>query len=166
MLQYIMLAAPISVLWVLITGRVSGGSVLVGFVIGLAMMLALRRLGVGLRKRLTLDQIAAVLQYSALLAWNALVSSFQVTRLVLSRRLDLHTGIVALRTGDTSESQKLAALSAHGLNMTPGQLVIDFDDRGTLFVHCIDLEASQRTLEAQQDRRVRLLRRMVGEKQP
>ncbi len=166
MLQYIVLAAPVSVLWVLITGRVSPGSFLVGFVIGLAMMLALRRLGVRLGKGLTLDQIAAVLQYTTLLAWNALVSSFQVTRLVLSRRLDLHTGIVALRTGDTSERQKLAALSAHGINMTPGQLVIDFDDRGTLFVHCIDLEASQRTLEAQQDRRVRLLRRMVGEKQP
>jgi len=163
MLQSFSIALPVSILWVLVTGRVTLGSLLVGSVIGVVGVHALRKLGVRLARRLTPDQIVAALQYAGLLVWNALVSSVQVTRLILSPRLDLHTGIVALRTGDTDPDQKLAAISAHSINMTPGQLVIDFDDRGTLFVHCIDYETTRRTLEADQDRRMRFLRRIVGE---
>lgn len=163
MLQSLSVALPISVLWVLVTGRISIGSVFVGLLIGLAGVLALRKIGVRPRRVITLDQVVATLQYAALLTWNAIVSSVQVTMLILSPRLDLRTGIVALRTGDTSPDQKLSAISAHSINMTPGQLVIDFDDRGTLFVHCIDFETTQRTLEAEQDRRMRFLRRIVRE---
>jgi multisubunit Na+/H+ antiporter MnhE subunit len=85
-----------------------------------------------------------------------------VVKLVLSPKIELKTGIIALQTGDKSADQKLAALSAHGLNMSPGQLVIDFEDGGTLYVHCLDLEASRPTLEAEQARRLHLLHRIIG----
>lgn len=160
----LIVAAPISLLWVLVTGRVTLGSLLVGFVIGLGIALGLRRLGVRPTRRLTVDQLVAIGRYGAYLAWNGLRSSVQVARIILRPRLELHTGIVALHTGDRSEKQRLTALSAHGLNMSPGQLVVDFSDDGTLYVHCIDLDAVQPTLEAEQAERTLLLRRILGER--
>ena len=152
----------ICLVWIGITGQVSLDGLFVGFIVGFLTLALLHRVGVSLPKTVKLGQPIAVLIYTARILWNGLISSFQVVRLVLSPKIELKTGIVALPTGDTSEQQQLAALSAHGINMTPGQLVIDFDDEGTLYIHCLDLDASRPTLESEQARRLRLLRRIMG----
>jgi multisubunit Na+/H+ antiporter MnhE subunit len=163
MLQIFTMALPVGLLWVGVTGRVTVGSLLVGYVVGMVVLVSLRRLGVRLRATFTPRQAVAFLRYCAWLFWNTLVSSVQVARLILRPRMDLRTGIIALATGDTSTDQRLAALSAHGLNMSPGQLVIDFDNEGTLYVHCLDLEAARLTLEPDQARRLRMLQAVLGE---
>lgn len=163
MLQIVTLAVPIGLLWAAVTGRVSAGSLVVGYAIGLLTLTALRQLRVQLRMRLTPRQALAMLQYGAWVLGDGLVSSVQVARLILRPRIDLKTGIVALPTGDASPEQRLAALSAHGINMTPGQLVVDFDNQGTLYLHCLDLEQARATLEPDQARRSRLLRTILGE---
>lgn len=161
-IQILFLSLPISLIWMGVTGQVSFGSFLVGYVIGILTLLVLARIGVRFQKHIKPGQPLAVITYTGLILWNGLISSFQVVKLVLSPKIELKTGIVALPTGDHSADQQLAALSAHGINMTPGQLVIDFDDNGTLYVHCLDLEASRPTLEAEQARRLQLLRRIMG----
>lgn len=166
MLQKFTYAPVISLIWVAVTGEVSLEGLFVGFIVGVLTLALLHRVGVNLPKRISGRQPIALLIYTAGILWNGLISSFQVVRLVLSPKIELKTGIVALPTGDTSEGQQLAALSAHGINMTPGQLVIDFDDEGTLYIHCLDLEASRPTLESDQARRLQLLRRILGVEQP
>jgi multicomponent Na+:H+ antiporter subunit E len=153
---------PISLIWMGVTGYVTPGGFLVGLVIGMVTLIALRLLGVGFDKPLHIGQPVALLTYAGLILWNGLLSSFQVAKLVLSPKIHLRTGIVALPTGDTSEDAQLTALSAHGINMTPGQLVIDFDENNTLYIHCFDLEASRGRLEPEQARRLSLLKRMMG----
>ena len=154
----------IGLVWVGVTGQAALDSFFVGVIVGLLTLALLHRIGVNLPQTIKIDQPLAVLIYTARILWNGLISSVQVVQLVLSPNIELKTGIVALPTGDTSEEQQLAALSAHGINMTPGQLVIDFDDQGTLYIHCLDLEASRPTLESEQARRLHLLRRVIGVK--
>ncbi len=155
-------ALPISLLWVAVTGRVEWGSLLVGYIIGVITLSVLSVLGIRFNQRFTPRQVISLLRYSALLFWNALVSSVQVALMLLRPKIELKTGIIALQTGDHSADQYLAALSAHGLNMTPGELVIDFGDDGMLFVHCLNLETSRPHLEAEQVKRLRLLREIMG----
>lgn len=155
-------ALPISLLWVAVTGRVNWESLLVGYVIGVLTLAVLSLLGLRLHGGFTPRQMLALVRYSGLLLWNGMVSSVQVARMLMRPKIELKTGILALKTGDTTPEQRLAALSAHGLNMTPGELVIDFDDDGTLYVHCLDLETSRSLLETEQQERLKLLREILG----
>jgi multicomponent Na+:H+ antiporter subunit E len=155
-------ALPMALLWVVVTGRVEWGSLLVGYIIGVVTLAVLNALGIRFHERLSLRQVAAIVRYSALLFWNGIVSSVHVARMLLQPKIELKTGIIALKTGDTSPEQRLSALSAHGLNMTPGELVIDFAEDGTLFVHCLDIENSRSRLDTEQQERIKLLREILG----
>jgi multicomponent Na+:H+ antiporter subunit E len=157
------LAIPIALLWVAVTGSVSPGGALVGYLLGLAILLVLRRLGLTLHRGLSVRQVGAALVYLWRLLADIVVSSLQVARIILSPRRQLRTGILAVPSGDTRDDQLLAALSTYAINLAPGQLVIDIDQRGTLYVHCLDLAASRPTIEAQQRERLRLLRAVIGE---
>lgn len=162
MTQILVSALPIALLWIAVTGRIEWGSLLVGYVIGLLTLVILDRFGIRLYGRVTLRQLIALTRYSVTLLWNGLLSSVQVARMLLRRDLQLKTGIIALDTGDRTPEQRLAALSAHGLNMTPGQLVIDFSDDGKLYVHLLNFDLSDTKLKEEQAARIRLLRELMG----
>lgn len=164
MIQYLLSALPIAIVWIAITGRVSLDSFALGYFLGLVTLAALRLLGIRFGKVRSADQLLAVLIYGGTILLNGFKSSLKVVKLVLSPKIKLETGIVALNTGDLSESQLLTALSAHGINTTPGQLVIDIADGGVLYIHCLDLEASRAVVEPEQARRIHLLRRILGER--
>ena len=62
----------------------------------------------------------------------------------------------------SDENDVIAAFSAHGITITPGELVVDFDGARTMFVHCLDVEASAQSAPAAQAKRLQLLRRILG----
>jgi multicomponent Na+:H+ antiporter subunit E len=164
MLQFLFAGLPIAVVWCLITGHVSLDSLLVGYVIGIISLAILRRLGVRFGKLHSLDQLFALLIYTGTILMTGFRSSLKIVKMVLAPKIELKTGIIALDTGDLSESQLLTALSAHGINSTPGELVIDIADGGVLYIHCIDLAATQRVVHEEQAQRIGLLRRITGER--
>jgi multicomponent Na+:H+ antiporter subunit E len=164
MMQLLLLALPIAGVWVTITGRVTLDSFALGWLLGVLTLLMLRRIGVRFDNELSLAQPVAILLYTGEILWNGLLSSFKVVKLVLSPRINLATGVIALQTGDLSETQLLTALSAHSINTTPGELVIDIADGGVLYVHCLELEASRKVIEQEQARRLALLRRILRER--
>lgn len=155
-------ALPFSLLWVAVTGRVEWGSLLVGYIIGVITFTILSGLGISFRGRLTPRQVIAFVRYTATLLWNALLSSFHVARMLMRPKLELKTGIIALKTGDLTPEQRIAALSAHSLTMSPGELVIDFSEDGTLYVHCLDYENSRNRLDREQQQRSKMLREILG----
>jgi multisubunit Na+/H+ antiporter MnhE subunit len=133
---------------------------------GLLALFALRLMGIRFDQRLTLDQPVALVLYAWGILWNGFRSSLKVVKLVLSPEIKLATGVIALQTGDLSEEQVLTALSAHAINTTPGEMVIDIADGGVLYVHCIDLEASRKVIDEEQVQRLKLLKRILGERKP
>lgn len=163
MIQFLLAAVPIALVWIAVTGKVSLDSLALGYGVGIVVLLLLRQIGIGFTPGRSLDRPFALLIYAGTILWTGLISSLHVVKLVLSPKIELKTGIVKLNTGDLSESQLLTALSAHGINMTPGELVIDIADGGDLYIHCLELEASRPVIEQQQAQRLQLLRRIVGE---
>lgn len=164
MIQFLLSAIPIAIVWVAVTGKTSLDSFGLGYVIGLGVIWLMERMDIRFTGVKSLDRIVALLTYVVTILWTSFVSSLHVARMVLRPKIELKTGVVRLNTGDLSESQILTALSAHGINMTPGEMVIEIADGGDLYIHCIDLEESRPVIEQQQAKRLKLLRRIVGEK--
>jgi multicomponent Na+:H+ antiporter subunit E len=79
-----------------------------------------------------------VVGYLGVFLGELILANLNVLRLVLTPRLDIHPGIVEIRTRLKSPIGRLAL--ANSITLTPGTLVVDI--RGdSLFVHWINVSA-------------------------
>ena len=157
-----LLAIPFAIIWMIFTATLTAGGFLVGFVLGFAVLLGLKLGNVRVNFRRLPDQFIAFIIYSVTLARDIWNCSVDVAKRVLNPNMPMNPGILAVRTQDPDESDFTAAFSAHGITITPGELVVDFDGSHTMFVHCLDIEASAQNADAAQLKRLKLLRRIIG----
>ncbi|MFN8564909.1 MAG: Na+/H+ antiporter subunit E [Anaerolineae bacterium] len=157
-----LLAAPMAIVWMIVTSSISIDSFIVGFLLASAILLMLKVNEIRVDPRRIPDQIVALVIYTVTLARDIWMSSVTVARVILNPNLPLKPGILKVYTQDAAESDFTAAFSAHGITITPGELVVDFDGSHTMYVHCLDVEASAQTSAQAQTRRLRLLSRIAG----
>lgn len=162
MLATLLLAIPFAIVWMIVTASVNLGGLLVGFVLGCAVLLSLKQHKLQINYKRLPDQIAAFFIYMVTLARDIWMCSVDVAKRVLNPTIPMNPGIIAVRTQDPEEGDFTAAFSAHGITITPGELVVDFDASHTMFVHCLDVDASQKNADAAQTKRLHLLRRIIG----
>ena len=157
-----LLSIPLALLWMVVTANISLGSFLVGDVVGMAVLLMTHSERQHLSWQHLPQQAVAFVVYVALLGRDVMMSSLDVARRVLQPVIPLNPGIIAVATQDVHQNEVLAAFSAHGITLTPGELVLDFDGAHTMYVHCLDVEASSRSAPAAQEKRLHLLRQIMG----
>lgn len=156
------LAIPMAVLWMIVCGTVSAGSFIVGYGLSVAILLMIKVEHVKIDLHRLPDQMKALAIYFVTLLRDIWNSSIGVAKLVLNPDLPINPGMIPVKTQDEDESDFVAAFSAHGITITPGELVVDFEGSHTMFVHCIDVEASGKTLDEAQTKRLSLLKRIAG----
>lgn len=142
----------IGVIYLMLTANPDLTNVVAGLLIGagVSSLLQPRQLSIGWR-RLPLA-LWSILRYLGVLIMDLVKSGIQVGGIILSPQLPIDPGIVAIDTG--CESELATALSAHAMTLTPGELVVEMDDQGLLYVHCLDASKStQYAAEAQSLRR-------------
>lgn len=157
-----LLAVPMAVVWMIITSSISADSFLVGFLFACAILLMLRVNKTQIDPRRLPDQIVALVIYTITLARDIFLSSVDVAMRILNPNMPLKPGILKVYTQDQRESDFTAAFSAHGITITPGELVVDFEGSHTMFVHCLDVENSAQNAVEAQTRRLHLLNRIAG----
>lgn len=162
MLTTLLTAVPLAVTWMLVTSHVSIDGFFVGYVLGLAILLLLGSNEARINWRKLPDQLVGLVIYLLTLFRDIWNSSMDVTRRVLHPDLPMNPGILAVETGDSTESDAIAAFSAHGITITPGELVVDFAEKQTMFVHCLDVGASSQNAPVGQEIRLKRLRRVLG----
>jgi len=162
MLVTAILAVPMAAVWMIVTASLSAESFVVGFGLAFAILLVLKLEHIQVNYRRLPDQLAALAVYIVTLGRDIWLSSMDVARRVLDPNMPLNPGILRVDTQDEDESDFTAAFSAHGITITPGELVVDFDGSHTMYVHCLDMEASAKSAIPAQARRLKLLRRIVG----
>jgi multicomponent Na+:H+ antiporter subunit E len=162
MLVTLLFAAPMAVVWMIVTSSINSGSFLVGFVLSFAILLTLKMENIHINYQRLPDQIAAFFIYTVTLCRDIWNSSIDVAKRVLNPNMPLKSGIITVYTQDEDESDFTAAFSAHGITITPGELVVDFDGSHTMYVHCLDAEASSNNAASAQEKRLKLLRRIMG----
>lgn len=162
MLTIAVLAVPMAVLWVLVCSDPSIGSLVVGYGLGFAILYMLNVCNIEIDRRRLPDQVSALFVYTVTLMRDIWLSSVDVAKRVLDPELPMNPGVIAVATQDETECDFTAAFSAHGITITPGELVVDFDGSHTMYVHCLDVEASSKNADNAQTKRLKLLNRIKG----
>lgn len=156
------LAVPMALLWMIVSSTFSAEGFLVGYVLGFALLFMMKTENIKINWRKLPDQTLALGIYTVTLLRDIWLSSVDVLKRVLDPALPMNPGIIAVPTQDETESDFIAAFSAHGITITPGELVVDFDGSHTMYVHCLDIEASGQNADGAQTKRLALLRRIEG----
>lgn len=159
----ILLAVPAALCWMLLTGRLTPGAFAIGYLMGMLVLLVIPVHLPPLRWGRLPGQLMATGLYGVVMFRDITLSSIDVARRVLSPRMRLQPGIIAVRTQDPQKREVVAGLSAHNITITPGELVVEFDGSETMYVHCLDAASSGKTADQVQARRLRLIRAMMGD---
>lgn len=163
----LILAIPMGIAWMLLTTQVSLESFAVGYILGLAIIVVVQGLDVRQQVQALPAQVWALVYYIGKLYWDITASSIDVAKRIIKPQMPLNTGIIAVPVGyigdDPEEAELFAAISAHGITVTPGTLVVDFkEDASVMYVHCLDVVSGEKELEKGQKYRVTQFRKIVG----
>lgn len=163
-LQYVFFSAIIGVLWMIMTAQLNLAGWGLGMLISLALLAAVRgSQGIDVHPLQLPVRLFWLVAYLAFLTQDVIRTGWDVALRILGIR-PIESGIIKVAV--TDERQEIAALTAHGITITPGQMVVDFDhvgDERHVYVHCLDVPGSLATLEADQARRMRYFKRILGD---
>lgn len=160
-LQYAFFSLLIGGLWVVMTSQPNLPGFLLGFVLGFAILVSLRgRQGVKVHLDRLPRQLFWSVAYALILTRDIVISGWDVALRLMGVR-PIKSGILKVAVGDSRP--EVGALTAHGITITPGQLVVEFDRSENVYVHCLDVEASAATIDADQQKRLTLYRGILGD---
>jgi multicomponent Na+:H+ antiporter subunit E len=154
-------AVGLSLAWIAITGTASVEALIVGMVVGVGV-LVLRPQPIRLQARRVPGQVIALLRYMLALLRDIVLSGLDVARRVLSPDMRLKPGIIAVSTQDPERDPTVLALSANYISLTPGELVVEVREDHLMYVHCLNVDESAARADAQQARRLAILKRLQG----
>lgn len=159
-------AVPLAVLFQTVSNQWSIAGFVLGYIvsIGILVMLGITPGRIELLKLPA--QLFQLVRYILGLGWDIFLSGFDVARRVLDPRLPINPGEVLVSTQDPKQGVVVAALSAHAITVTPGEMVEDFqivDGVMHMVVHTLDVEGSSAKIDEEQARRLKLIRSIAGE---
>lgn len=126
----------IAFLWMLLNTNSSGASFIVGYVLGIAILLILRK---SWTRPFYLNRLWAMLKLLLIFIRELLISNFVVIGHIIRPKLSIRPGIIAYETALTSDWE-ITLLSCL-ICLTPGTLTLDVSgDRKTLYIHAIDID--------------------------
>lgn len=173
MLQVLISALPLAFLWLILSRQVTLPVFIAGYAFGLMTIVILRvnssfeSTDQPILLRTIPSQIIAILRYAVLLVIEIFVSGIDVALRVLAREVNVKPAIYRISTQDATNNEVISALSAHGITITPGTLVIDYEvenGQTMMIVHTLDNELwdEQSQIDGQTER-LGHIQRMLGQ---
>jgi multicomponent Na+:H+ antiporter subunit E len=142
--------------WAALQGEVTLSNLVMGYVLGYAILALLARGGV--MPSTLASRTSHAVGLAAFFAWELLRANFRVAADVL-RSTRIAPAVVAIPLDVTSDGEIL--LLSMLINITPGSVTIDLsDDRRTLYVHVMHMKSADETrreIKSGFEHRVRLL---------
>ncbi|WP_017728445.1 Na+/H+ antiporter subunit E [Halalkalibacterium ligniniphilum] len=131
----IVLNIVIAIVWAIIQNSYTGVDFLVGYVLGLFILYFLKNfLGFDFYFR----RVWAAIKLLLLFAKELVLANIDVFKIVLSPKLDIEPGIVAVPTKLKTDWE--ITLLASLITLTPGTLSMDFsDDNKYIYIHAINV---------------------------
>lgn len=141
-----------------LTANLEIGNLVLGLLIatGLAWLLQPQPRRIQLR-RLPIA-LLALARYLVVVAWDVVKSGLGVARILLDPSLPIQPGIITIPSGCRSELA--TALSAHAISLAPGEIVVEIDKDGLMYVHALDATRSKEYVAEAQQLRSDLLRKI------
>jgi len=122
--------------WAAVTGTFSIGNLLVGFVLGFAILFLIRRIA-GIPNYFV--EVRKVLSLILFLLWELLLANLRVAWEIVRPRFRMRPGVIAipLEAQTDFEITSLANL----ISLTPGSMSLDVStDRKVLYIHALDVQ--------------------------
>ncbi len=142
----------LAIVYLMLTANLELSNIVVGLLVGTGVVLVLRPQPGPVNLRRMPTAAVALARYVLILAYDLLLSGIQVARIVLSPQMPLKPGITAIPS--ECETELGSALSAHAITLTPGEMVVEMDEQGVMYTHCLDAtEAKDDVVRAQKMRR-------------
>ena len=139
-LQFLNLWLTLMLIWLIANGTLAADIVIAGAVISTVIALIFAAFSeVYSVIRWSPKVIFYYLMYLCVFFIELVKANLNVLRLVFSPRIDIHPGIVEIKTGLKSPIGRLAL--ANSITLTPGTLVVDIID-DSLFIHWINVSSS------------------------
>jgi len=137
--QFFNLWLTLLLIWLIANDSLAIGVVVVGVILADILALAFTRFStvytdIRWSPRVLLYTVA----YLGVFLWELVLANLNVLRLVMSPRINIHPGIVEIRTKLKSPLGRLAL--ANSITLTPGTLVVDIRD-DALFIHWINVSS-------------------------
>jgi multicomponent Na+:H+ antiporter subunit E len=125
----------ISLLWALLTGKVTVGNLAIGFVLGYFALVLLYRHEVEERESY-FKKSMQIVRFSLFFTKELVVSSWRVARDVVKPLPEMRPGVVGIPID--AETDLEITLLANVISLTPGTLSLDVsEDRKTLYIHAM-----------------------------
>ena len=132
---HVVLVVWLTAVWVGLWGSVTAANVLGGLVLAVVVV---RALPLASPDTPGVVDPAALLRFAARFVVDLLISTWQVTVLVVRPGGTLRQGVVAVPVPGASDA--LLTMLANAISLTPGTLTLDIDRRSsTLYVHALDI---------------------------
>ncbi|WNS44147.1 Na+/H+ antiporter subunit E [Paenibacillus sp. MMS20-IR301] len=139
MMLQIVLNLLIAFLWMFMNNNISGGSFIVGYLLGIVLLLVMQK---SRKQPFYLRRLWAVLKLLLIFARELTVSNFVVIGHIIRPKLNIRPGIFAYETALTS-AWEVTLLSCL-ICLTPGTLTLDVSRDGTtLYIHAIDIKDAE-----------------------
>ncbi|MEW9051026.1 MAG: Na+/H+ antiporter subunit E [Neobacillus sp.] len=140
----ILLNVFLAFIWMFLKNDYSSSSFIIGYFLGLLIMLAYRRF---FTSRFYLVRVWAVIKLLALFLKELVLSNISVLKHILSPTLNIKPGIFALKTELTKDWE--ITILANLITLTPGTLVVDVSlDRQTLYIHAMDIPEKHEAIDS------------------
>lgn len=129
----ILLNLVIAVIWVFLQNSYTWVDFLIGYVVGLFILFVLRRF---LKFDFYFRRVIAAIKLILLFSKELILANWDVIKIVLSPKMNIQPGIIAVPT--KLETEWELTLLASLISLTPGTLSMDFsDDNKTIYIHSI-----------------------------
>ena len=161
----LVMALPLALGWTIYTAQPTVGNFLLGYVLSIVVVGATAFRGDSFRLKNPARQLYNLLAYTLYMAREVLLAGIGVARIIISPSLPINPGMSRIDTQDESQSELISAASAHGITITPGELVVDFEETpegALMLVHSLNIDVSAQQLDADQSRRLRRITGILG----
>ena len=143
-----------------LTSNIQLSNIVVGFLLSAGIIALVRPGWREMNVRGTGTAVVTLIHYILILAVDMFLSGIQVAIIVLKRDMPLQQGIVAIPSHCATELG--TALSAHAITLTPGEMVVEIDESGVMYTHCLDIYKSEGTLAEEQRKRLEMLNKIFS----
>ncbi len=137
-----LLSLVIVVLWLLLAGDFSAGSLVLALVLAIVLPLCASLLQ---PEHVRLHRLPALLKLIRRVLWDMILSNVEVARRILGSESNIHPGFIWVPL-DIHDLHGITALASI-ISLTPGTLSTELSgDRRFLLVHCFDLKDPEATI--------------------
>ncbi|CAM3793531.1 Na+/H+ antiporter subunit E [Alkalicoccus chagannorensis] len=139
----ILLNLALALIWMMLNDAYTFVDFVIGYIVGLGLLYVLRRF---LRFDFYFRRVWAVLKLIALFTVKLIQSNIDMIKIVLSPKLDITPGIIAVPTELKTDWE--VTLLANLISLTPGTLTMNFSEDGrVLYVHSIHVPDKDKAIK-------------------